>query len=799
MSSRNPLLTYVPFPGDPEPWPQRAQEDLGGPEYVVWAELTDSGEGTFSLRGRTQTLVEVSITIELVSPGILRVLMNTSGEEMQSVKLARRPLPPHTASITSAISADRLLLTGKDLGVEISLDPFGLKFVNAEDNVFLAQTTSDTDVKGRLLSTPFGFSRIGEERVAYHEAFSIEPDEHFYGFGEKFNGLDKRGKRLEMWNYDPMTVRSEKAYKNVPFYLSSRGYGIFVDSLTQVQFDMGFSSSATASIVVPDVALEYYVICGPDLMSILNRYSHLVGFPILPPKWAFGLWVSSGAMPDDTTKALFRADTLREKQIPSDVLHLDPYWMRFGNWCDFIWDTDAFPDPAEMIKQVKAKGFKLCLWINPYLAPNSPVFAKLEDQGCFLKDKNGSTYIADIWGGFHPPVAIIDFTHPVAVEWYESQLRDLLKIGIDVFKTDFGEGIPPDTCAYNGMSGKQLHNLYSLLYNDIVSKVTEEQTGRTGLVWGRSTYAGGQRHAAQWGGDPLCYYQDMTATLHGGMSISMCGHAFWSHDIGGFKGRPDPEVYIRWAQFGLFSPLSRAHGTTTRLPWNYGERALEIFRKYTHLRYSLLPYIYTYACLAAQTGLPLLRPMVLEFPDDPATWDLDLQYMFGSELMVAPIYNSSGKRPVYFPAGAWFDFWTHERIDGPLFRWVQADLDVLPLYVRAGTLLPTIQAPNYISEAPFDEITFHGYLLENGSFTLKDVNGDTDLRAEIVGSRLQIRITGQKKRLRFRLVPLTDQPWVESVRLNSVELTEGDIKSGRAHWIRMKNDGLIVDLGNNLS
>lgn len=250
------------------------------------------------------------------------------------------------------------------------------------------------------------------------------------------------------------------------------------------------------------------------------------------------------------------------------------------------------------------------------------------------------------------------------------------------------------------MTGEQLHNLYALIYNDVVAEITAEETGRVGFVWGRSSYAGGQRHAAQWAGDPNCTYQDMASTLRGGLSIAMCGHSFWSHDIGGFNGQPTPDLYIRWSQFGLFSPLSRLHGTTTRMPWDYGEEALRVFREFVKLRYRLLPYIYSEAVRSAETGIPLMRPMVLQFPDDPCTHSLELQYMFGPDLLVAPIFNAEGERSVYLPAGSWIDFWTHEVISGPSTQRVKVAIDRMPLYVRADALIPTLDdAPSTLRMA----------------------------------------------------------------------------------------------------
>ncbi len=772
MACRSPLLPFVVFAADSPDLPVRQADDRGGPEYVTKASIVSEHERGLTLRGATQTGETINVAVSIVAPGMVRVLLEGESPDPRRCTLAR-DLSDQAVIVSLEKSEGRVTLGSDLVRVQIDLDPFHLTFYGPDGRAILDQNYTDTDVTDRLAALPFGFSRVEGRRVAFHDTFTAEPDEHFYGFGEKFTDFDKRGQRLEMWHYNTLGVHTERAYKNVPFFVSTRGYGLFVDSVTCVNFDMAASNHATFSLIVPDSALDYYVIVGPELKTIVTRYASLVSLPILPPKWAFGLWTSSGFKDDRAEEVLSRARELREHDVPCDVLHLDCYWQRHGCWSDMIWDEEMFPDPEGMIEQVKDMGFKVCLWMNPYIGVESERFTEAKEKGYFLKTPQGEAYVVDLWGGegrTHPPVGIIDVTNPEAVAWFKEIIRPTLRVGADVLKTDFGEGIPADAVAHNGMTGAQLHNLYPLPYNDAVAEVTAEETGRAGLVWGRSTYTGGQRHAAQWGGDPNCTYQGMASTLRGGLSMGMCGHAFWSHDIGGFHRQPTPELYVRWAQFGLFSPLSRAHGMTTRLPWDYGEEALRIFRDYVLLRYRLLPYVYTYANIAAETSLPLMRPMVLEFPDDPSTYAMDLQYMFGAELLVAPIYNSAGRRPVYFPAGRWVDFWSHQVIEGPQTRFVEVPLEVLPLYVRADALIPTVEPPDYLSDAPFDLVTFEGYLLESGSFELRDSDGVTRISASFEGSRLNVQVEGAKKELGLRLIPLPGVPAVDAVQVNGVAL-----------------------------
>lgn len=783
MSYHEPLYPYQGFPATaPDLLPVRQPGDSGGPEFVISASVAQADARGVTLAGVTQRGGALAVSVRLAAPGIVRV--QVAGDEGRRVRLAR-DLEGAPAAVTVEQTESGVVLRSPEVRVEIDLEPFNMRFVGPDGRLLLAQNSTDCDATDRLVTLPLGFSAVDGQRVAFHDSFNIEPDEHFYGFGEQFTEFDKRGQLIEMWNYDAYGSHSKRAYKNVPFFISTRGYGVFVDSHRPVRFDMGHNNHALFSLIVPDAALDYYVIAGPDPKTVIARYADLVGHPTLPPKWAFGLWMSSGFKRDSADEVFARARELRDHDIPADVLHLDCYWQRFGRWSDNQWDLEMFPDPAALVQKAHAAGFKVCLWINPYIGVESPLLQTAIDSGYLLKTPAGEAWIGPLWGHYHPPVGIIDVTNPAAADWMRGLLRPHLEMGVDVYKTDFGEGVPAETVAHNGMTGVELHNLYPLLYNDLVAGLTAEVTGRAGLVWGRSTYAGGQRHAAQWSGDPACTYQGMASTLRGGLSLAMCGHAFWSHDIGGFHRHTTPELYTRWAQFGLFSPLARAHGVTTRLPWDFGEEAERIFRGYVRLRYSLLPYIYSCAVEACETGLPLLRPLALEFPDDPCTYTLDLQYMFGAELLVAPVYNSEGRRPVYFPAGRWVDWWTREIIVGPQTRFVQAPLDVLPLYVRANALIPTTAPVSHISEAPFDSVVFDAYLLERAAFTLRDTDGATSVSAALAGGTLALTAAGARRTLGLRLLPLPGAGAVSRVTVNGQALD-------RAAWSRGADGSLTV-------
>lgn len=795
MVDQVPLLPYNVYMTEPPHLPVRTADDEGGPDFVVQAGVTELRKNGVKLQGKTQSGETVLISLSLVAEGIAHVLLETAESDQNRIRLAHESAD--TLDVTFEQSATHLYLSTPSLMLEVALNPFHLTFYGADGRPLLSQNYSElTNVRMKLTVLPFGFSRVDGTRVAFHDTFTAEPDEHFFGFGEKFTDFDKRGQRITTWNSDCGGAFSERAYKNVPFFLSSRGYGVFVDSTTAVNFDMVASNTATFSLINPDDALDYYVIAGPDPKSVITRYASLVSFPILPPKWSLGTWISSGFQRDSAEEVLRRARLIREHNIPCDVLHLDCYWQRFGRWSEMLWDQELFPDPVGLLAELRELGFKVCLWMHPYIGTASERFVEGDAKGYFLKNTLGETYIVDIWGGFHPPVGIIDFTNPEALAWFKELLREPLRAGADVFKTDFGEGIPNDAINYAGIPGERFHNLYSLLYNDAVAEVTAEVTGHSGLTWGRSTYAGGQRHAAQWGGDVNCTFSGLAATLRGGLSMAACGHPFWSHDVGGFTGHPSNELYIRWAQFGLFSPLVRAHGNSTRLPWEFGPQALEIFRSYANLRYRLLPYLYTYACIAAETSLPILRPMLLEFPDDPTTYNLDLQYMLGEALLVAPIYNERGERTVYLPEGQWIDYWTHEIYSGPRTLALRVPLETLPLYVRTNALIPTTEPVLFTSDAPFEEITIDAYLLDSGTLELRDTDGLTRVSASFSGELLQVTSEGAKERLALHLIPLAGAPRVTRVEVNASPCLEilatEDLENRASAWTRQPDGAILL-------
>jgi alpha-D-xyloside xylohydrolase len=510
--------------------------------------------------------------------------------------------------------------------------------------------------------------------------------EQAYGLGERFGPLAKRGQTVDIWNADGGTS-SDQAYKNVPFFWTTHGYGIFVNHPELVSFEIGSEAVSRSQFSVPGEHLEYFVIHGPTPKEILAKYTALTGRPPRVPEWSFGLWLSTSFTTDYDEKTVSGfIDGMAERDIPLSVFHFDCFWMREFRWCDFEWDPETFPEPEAMLTRLKAKGLRICVWINPYIAQRSALFEEGRAKGYLVTRADGSIWQWDKW---QAGMALVDFTNPAAAQWFASHLERLLDQGVDAFKTDFGERIPTDVTWSDGSDPERMHNYYTHLYNRTVFDLLERRRGKgEAVLFARSATAGGQQYPVHWGGDCDSTYASMAETLRGGLSLAASGFGYWSHDIGGFEGTPDTGVFKRWLAFGLLSSHSRLHGSGSyRVPWAFDEQAVEVTRRFTRLKMSLMPYLASTAEQAQDAGTPMLRPMVLEFPDDPATETIDTQYMLGDSLLVAPVFTADGDVRFYVPEGTWTSLLDGGTVTGP--RWVHQThgFDSLPVYVRPGAVL----------------------------------------------------------------------------------------------------------------
>ena len=520
------------------------------------------------------------------------------------------------------------------------------------------------------------------------QQLELDVGECVYGLGERFTAFVKNGQQVDMWNGDGGSC-SEMAYKNVPFYMTNRGYGVLVDDAGDVSFEVASEQVERVQFSVQAEQMTYYVFAGPTPKEVLRRYTALTGRPALLPAWSFGLWLSTSFTTDydEKTTSSF-IEGMARRNIPLNVFHYDCFWMKGFNWCDFEWDQAMFPDPEGMLRRYHDRGLKISAWINPYVAQASPLFDEGLEKGYFLKKENGDVWQSDLWQG---GLAVVDFTNPAARDWYCGHLRRILEIGVDAFKTDFGERIPVRGIRYfDGSDPVRMHNYYTYLYNRAVREVVcQVKGGDQAVLFARSATTGSQKMPLHWGGDNFATYVSMAETLRAGLSLASCGFGFWSHDISGFESTAPAHVYKRWCQFGLLSSHSRLHGSQSyRVPWLFDEEACVVLSKFTRLKCRLMPYLYQKAAEATETGTPVMRPMYMEFPEDPACDTLDRQYMLGEALLVAPVFREDGRVDYYLPAGKW----TH-LLDGRVVaggRWMRETYDFLslPLWVRENTAVP---------------------------------------------------------------------------------------------------------------
>lgn len=528
-----------------------------------------------------------------------------------------------------------------------------------------------------------------EGQLHVSEQLDLGVGEKIYGLGERFTNFIKNGQTVDIWNEDGGTG-TEQAYKNIPFYLSNRKYGLFVDNPGKVSFEVGSEKVSRVQFSVPGEEMSYSVVGGENLKAILNTYTDLTGKAPLVPDWSYGLWLSTSFTTDYDEKTVFEfVDGMAERNIPLSVFHFDCRWMKELEWCNFDWDKSKFPDPEGLLKKLHDRGLKICVWINSYIGQKSPLFEEGAKNGYFIKNEDGSVWQWDRW---QAGMAIVDFTNPEATKWYQGYLKKLVAMGVDCFKTDFGERIPTEGVKYyDGSDPELMHNYYTYLYNKAVYDVLVETKGADeAILFARSATVGGQQFPVHWGGDCSSNYPSMAESLRAGLSFGMSGFGYWSHDIAGFEDQASPDLYKRWTQFGLLSSHSRYHGSTAyKVPWLYGDEAVDVAREFTELKLQLKPYLLKMAQETHETGVPMMRAMVLEFPDDPTCEDIDTQYMLGDDLLVAPVFREDGVARFYVPddgtGQAWTNIITDTAYEPGKWYTEQYDYHTLPVLARPGT------------------------------------------------------------------------------------------------------------------
>ena len=546
----------------------------------------------------------------------------------------------------------------------------------------------------RYDALPIGFCMTEGKADRATMSFKCDPDECFVGTGERFRKMDLSGQTFFLKNQDGQGVNNRRAYKNIPFFISSRKYGVFYHTSDYCRLSLADHSTRSVQFRNDRATIDAFIIGGETPERILFHYREITGFPPMLPLWSFGIWMSRMTYfsAEEVEEICQR---LRVEQYPCDVIHLDTGWFRTDWLCEWKFNPERFPDPEGFIKRLADNGYKVSLWQLPYVANGAEQIAEAKENnyiGPLLKEQasEGSNFSTLDYAG------TIDFTYDKATEWYKGLLRNLLNMGVKCIKTDFGENIHMEA-TYHSMTPQQLNNIYALLYQKAAYEVTKEVTG-DGIVWARAAWAGCQRYPLHWGGDSESSWAGLAGSLKGGLHFGLSGFAFWSHDVPGFHSTPDfmnsvidPKVYVRWTQFGVFSSHMRYHGTHKREPWYY-PTVSDIVKKWWKLRYRLMPYILEESRLATETGYPVLQALLIHHPDDRTCWHIDDEYYFGRAFLVAPVMNSSDCRDIYLPEGEWVNFFTKEHFHGPIWlKDVYVPLDEMPVFCHPGTVIPVYE------------------------------------------------------------------------------------------------------------
>jgi alpha-D-xyloside xylohydrolase len=621
-------------------------------------------------------------SLSFVSPRTVRLRLSTRPgpiQDVSSLMLNGDPVPTDRWKISDDGSCT---IYSSDYGsVVVERDPWHIAFRDAAGEPLTStQHLFDSWCLINSDPTPFSFVRTASDltrRIA--ASFSLQPDEKLFGCGESFTRLDKRGQKIPLWTIDAHSAQTPDMYKPIPFFMSSAGYGMFVHSSAPMTFDFGCSYDGANILYLGDEQLDLFVFLGSP-KEILSEYTALTGRSPVPPLWSFGLWMSRITYKSEE-EARDVAKKMREHEIPCDVIHLDTGWFEEDWRCDYEFSTSRFEDPSRMISDLKDQGFRVSLWQLPYFTPKNRLYPEILDRGYAVLDTEGRPPTED---------AIIDFSNPEAVEWYKQQLASLLEMGVGAIKVDFGEAAPLRGAYASGKSGFFEHNLYPLRYNRAAAEATRETTGES-VIWARSAWAGSQRYPLHWGGDAENTDSAMAASLRAGLSIGLCGFSFWSHDIGGFPYSCPENLYGRWMPFGMLTSHSRCHGVPPTEPWEYGEVFTAEFRRAVELKYRLMPYVYAQAKLCSERGHPMIRPLFFEYPEDPTSWLVEDEYLFGEDILVAPLMREASSRKIYAPPGIWIDYQTGRTYEGGCWHHVEAERIPAGILVKDGTVLPHIR------------------------------------------------------------------------------------------------------------
>lgn len=715
---------------------------------------------THYIAHRGDTLGGANLTIIITSPAddVLRIQTGhymgalRKGPAFELEQTDDKPLQTTETDDTVTITSGTLTLT-------ITKNPFSMTYTR---NGELITRSTGKDLAMMKYDYPDAYYDKGDHVNTYmRQQLSLGVGELIYGMGERFTPFVKNGQTVNIWNEDGGTS-TEQSYKNIPFYISNKGYGVFVNHPENVSIEVASEMVTKTGFSVEGGFLDYYLFNGPTMKEVLERYTDLTGKPSLPAPWTFGLWLSTSFTTNyDEQTVMSFIDGMLERDIPLRTFHFDCFWMKEFHWTNFIWDKDVFPDPAGLLRRIKEKGLNICVWINSYIGQESELFEEGVANGYFIKRTNGDPFQWDMW---QPGLAIVDFTNPAACKWYQDKLEMLLDMGVDCFKTDFGERIPSEDVMYfDGSDPKKMHNYYTYLYNKCVYELLERKRGKgQAVLFARSATAGGQKFPVHWGGDCWSDYESMEESLRGGLSLMMSGFGYWAHDIGGFEHTSTPDVYKRWVAFGLLSSHSRLHGSQSyRVPWLYDDEAVEVCSFFTKLKARLMPYFYTTAVHTSRTGVPTMRSMVLEFTEDRTCHYTDKQYMLGDSLLVSPIFNDQGMAEYYLPKGQWTDFFTGRVVTGGQWITEHHDYMSIPLMVKENSIIALGSCDN---KPDYDYI-------DNPELRIYNPTDGGTATAEIYGmdNRVGLTVTAARSGNRITIDVNTSKPY--SIRLINIAIS----------------------------
>lgn len=638
--------------------------------------------------------------IDFVTPRTVRIRMLTTPVEPKpaaSIMLAKEPGRDGSWKVTE--TNDKIIYSSDYGTIQINKNPWRIVLKDKAGRI-LSQTAALSDADSTQVKyTPFCFVKRGSDNARrINPVFTLTADEMIFGCGESATGLNKAGQKVNLFVTDPQGPETDQMYKPIPFFMSNRGYGMFMHTSAPVTCDFGATYIGLNKMFMGDENLDLFVFFG-EPKDILDEYTDLVGKPGMPPLWSFGTWMSRITYLSEK-EGYDVAANIRKNKYPCDVIHFDTGWFDVDWQCDYKFSENRFQNPQQMLKDLRSQGFHVCLWQLPYFTPKNRYFSELIEKDMYVKNGNGELPYEDV---------VLDFSNPETVKWYQDKLAGLLNIGVSAIKVDFGEAAPLNGIYASGKSGWYEHNLYPVRYDMVVSEITKKLHNEN-IMWARAAWAGSQRYPLHWGGDAATTNTGLLGTLRAGLSFGLSGFSFWSHDMGGFVKSTPEDLYCRWIPFGFLTSHTRAHGAPPTEPWLYdSKRVQDVFRKSAEMKYRLMPYVYAQAKECTEKGLPMLRALFVEFPDDPGAWKVDDEYLFGSQILVAPLLESGMTgRTVYLPEGKWIDYQTEKVYEGGWHRIEAGSLPIIML-VRDGSVLPHLKLAQSTAEMDWSKMSLKVY------------------------------------------------------------------------------------------